>query len=436
MLLLLAVAGGCARAPRPTAVSPADIPALIARAQQELTNADVRFRLAAALAAAERYDTAIVVARAGQLLAPDNALGPLIIGGCQEQAGRYDLAVATYRDFANAHPGARGVAALRARAELALRAGAEQTARQALARETELTQQPPDPATLAVLPLVIAGDSSFQPLSRGLAELLTTDLALIRTLRLLERLQIGAVLDELKLAESQRVDPATAARVGRLLRAERLVQGVGTIAKDQPVRLSATVVSGAGVVRPVGQVTGPFKGLLDLEKQLVFNLSDQLGIRLTEAERQRILAQGTKSLAAFLAYSRGLDAMDRGDYAAAARNFGEAVRADPGFQAAQQGQQAALATPVVQQAAGGQVVTVVQAVQQVVTPSEPTVSTALGSTSQDVAPTLADAIAQLTGTVATTGTTTTERQVTTDSRGISSVVAASGTIQIIFRRPP
>jgi len=434
VLLLLAVAGGCARAPRPTAVSPADIPALIARTQQEPTNADVRFRLAAALAAAERYDTAIVVARAGELLAPDNALGPLIIGGSQEHAGRYDLAIATYRDFANAHPGARGVAALRARAELALRAGAEQTARQALARETELAQQPPEPATLAVLPLVIAGDSSFQPLSRGLAELLTTDLALIRTLRLLERLQIGAVLDELKLAESQRVDPVTAARVGRLLRAERLVQGVGTIATNQPVRLAATVVSGAGVVRPVGQVTGPFKGLLDLEKQLVFNLSDQLGIRLTEAERQRILAQGTKSLAAFLAYSRGLDAMDRGDYAAAARNFGEAVRADPGFQAAQQGQEAAVATPVVQQAGGGEIVTVVQAVEQVTAPSEPATRDALSAATLEIAPTTGDVIAQVGS--ATSGTTTIDRHLAPESQGLPSIISVVNGITIIFRRPP
>jgi len=435
VLLLLAVAGGCARAPRPTAVSPADIPALIARAQQEPTNADVQLRLAAALAAAERLDTAIVVARAGQLLAPDNALGPLIIGGCQEQAGRYDLAVTTYRDFADQHPGARGVAALRARAELALRAGAEQTARQALARETELTQQPPEPATLAVLPLVIAGDSSFQPLSRGLAELLTTDLALIRTVRLLERLQIGAVLDELKLAESQRVEPTTAARVGRLLRAERLVQGVGIIAKDQPVQLSATVVSGAGVVRPVGQVTGPFKGLLELEKQLVFNLSDQLGIRLTEAEHQRILAQGTKSLAAFLAYSRGLDAMDRGDYAAAARNFGEAVRADPGFQAAQQGQEASLAAPVVQQAGvGGEIVTVVQAVEHVTAPSEPAIGGTLSAARLEIAPTAGDVIAQLGG--ATFGTTTIDRHLAPESQGLPSIISVVNGITIIFRRPP
>src|SRR3989441_9603871 len=42
---------------------------------------------------------------------------------------------------------------------------------------------------------------------------------LFRSLRLLERLQIGVLLDELKLGQSERADPATAARVGRLLRA-------------------------------------------------------------------------------------------------------------------------------------------------------------------------------------------------------------------------
>src|SRR5205823_2112950 len=54
----------------------------------------------------------------------------------------------------------------------------------ALAREAELALAPPEPATVAVLPLVIAGDSGVQPLSRGLAELIATDLAYIRTLRL------------------------------------------------------------------------------------------------------------------------------------------------------------------------------------------------------------------------------------------------------------
>src|SRR2546426_4756307 len=138
VLLLLGSLGGCARTPKPGAVTPAEIPALREQAAQQPRNAALQFRFAAALAAARRCDTAAVVVRAAQALEPDNVLGPLVVGGCQESAGRYDAAIATYQEFAAQHPGARGVSALYAKAQLALRASAERTARQALAREAEL----------------------------------------------------------------------------------------------------------------------------------------------------------------------------------------------------------------------------------------------------------------------------------------------------------
>src|SRR5205807_8987373 len=120
-------------------------------------------------------------------------------------------------------------------------------------------------ATVAVLPVLVAGDSTYRPLSRGLAELITTDLAYIRTLKLLERLQIGVLLDELKLGTSERADPATAARVGRLLRAERMVQGSVTIPSGGAgsVQLTASVVTGAGVGRHVAaaSVSHPYLDL-------------------------------------------------------------------------------------------------------------------------------------------------------------------------------
>src|SRR3989454_10596621 len=403
LLLLLALVGACAPAAQPAAVAPPEIPALIAQAGRDRRNAALRFRLAAALAAARRCDTAVAVARTAQLLEPDNVRGPLVVGSCQEQGGRYDAAIATYSDFAAQHATARGVAALRAKAQLALRASAEQTARQALAREAELAQQPPQSATVAVLPVLVSGDSTYQPLSRGLAELITTDLAYIRTLRLLERLQIGVLLDELKLGQSERADPATAARVGRLLRAERMVQGTATIPSRGPVQISASVVTGTGVVRPIGQVTGQFQQLLELEKQVVLDLAAQLGIAVTEAERQQILRQGPRNLAAFLAYSRGLEAMDRGRYGAAARHFRAATQADPSFQAARQGQEAATAAPAGQQTSGGESVTVVQAGAQATAAAEPAgggggaSGGVLSSTSLDVVPTGGDAIAQTGG---------------------------------------
>ena len=437
-LLLLAGAGACTRTPRPAPVTPAEIPGLIARAQQRPHDAALQFRLAAALASAGRCDSSLVVAGSAARLEPDNVLGPLIVGACQERADRYDEAVATYNDFAAQRPRARGVAAVRAKAQLALRTAAERTAQQALAREAELAQQPPQASTVAVLPLVIAGDSSVQPLSRGLAELITTDLAYIRTLHLLERLQIGVLMDELKLGASERVDPNTAARVGRLLRVERMVQGTATIPPSGDVQLSATVVTGTGVVRPVGQVTGTFPRLLELEKQVVFDLATQLGIELTQAEREQILRQGPTSLAAFLAYSRGLEASDQGDYATAARHFRAAAQADPSFQAAQQRQQAALAAPAVEQGTGGEIVSVVDALEQVAGASAPggTVGGAGGILTygaRDVVPAVGDVIADVR---LPTGSSTIDRHVTSEALGLPSIVSVANGITIIFKRPP
>src|SRR5205814_411164 len=385
-VLAVACAGGRgAGGPRLRPVTPAEIPTLKAQATQQPRNAQIRFRLAAALMAAGQCDSAVVVANAGQMLAPAEALGAMVVGGCQEKDGRYDLAFATYTDFAHRYPQAHGIAAVRALAQLALRTQATQTAKLALARESTLTSLAPEPSTIAVLPLTIAGDSSLQPLSRGLAELMVSDLAMLRSLRLLERIQIGALLDEMKLGQSGRADSSTAARVGRLLRAERMVQGVAAITQNGPVRMSATVVRADGTVRSGAQANGTFRQLLDLEKQLVFGLATELGIQLTEAERQRILRQGPKNLAAFLAYSRGLDALDARDYRAAAAAFGAAARADPSFQQAHQQQQGAEAAPVVA-ASGGDIMTVVQAAEQLA----PSVAGALQQGTLDVSSTIGD----------------------------------------------
>ena len=377
--------------------------------------------------AAGQCDSAVVVANAGQVLAPAEALGPMVIGGCQEKDGRYDLAFATYTDFANKYPEARGVAAVRALAQFALRTQATQTAKLALARESTLTTLAPEPATVAVLPVTIAGDSSLQPLSRGLAELMLTDLAMVRSLRLLERIQVGALLDELKLGQSGRADASTAARVGRLLRAERMVQGVATITQNGPVRMSAAVVRGDGDVRAGAEANGTFKQLLDLEKQIVFGLATELGIQLTEAERQRILRQGPKNLAAFLAYSKGLEALDRGDYRGAAAAFAAAVRADPSFQSAVEQQQAAEAAPALQ-ATPGDLTTALETVVQNPPPAEQAADGALRQATVDVSATVGDLTTQ-------SGISSTVSNTTPESQGISSVIQASGIIRIIFRRP-
>ena len=94
----------------------------------------------------------------------------------------------------------------------------------------------------------------------------------------------------------------------------------------------------------------------------MIDIAGDLGYPLTGAERQRVLENGTKSLTAFLAFSRGLEAEERGDFAAAARWYGEAVDADPGFTAAREKRRTVTAMRVVAGSAAGDITTVGDAV--------------------------------------------------------------------------
>jgi hypothetical protein len=300
-------------------------------------------------------------------------------------------------------------------------------ARQALAREAELGEA--DESALAVLPLVVVGDSSVQPLSRGLAQIITSDLALLERFRLVERMQLGAVLQE---------------RVGRLVGAGRMVQGLVAIPPEGDTRLEASVIRSTGEVTGAEVVTGRFRDLMQMEKQLVLGIAARLGYALSDAERDQILENGTENLAAFLAYSRGLFAEDIGDYSTAAMHFGQAVQADPGFQAAQSQYEAASAADVVGQATASEVTTVgassEAAVQEGQQPTQ-TLANAVNSVVGDIAATQAEqatssadedqAVQQ--ATQQSTETTAAEPEPTTAATGVTSTV--TGTIRIIFRLP-
>jgi len=438
LYLLAGIAAGCASGPAP--VSPAEIDDLAARLERDPASGPLQLRYAAALRAADRCDDAMPAARRGMGLSPADALGPLVLGECLESAGRYDDAIAVYREFAGGHPDSRGVGAVRSRELLATRASATEQARQALAREAELSQEPGDPQTVAVLPIQVVGDSMYLPLSRGLAQMLTSDLALLQRFRMVERMRLGALLDELALTQTQRVDPATAARVGRLMQAGRMVQGLAMIRNERDARLEASVVQGSGEVTDPTRSDGAVRDLLQLEKDIVIGLAGRLGYTLSEAERNAILENGTRNLTAFLAYSRALDAEDRGDYRAAAQYYRQAVRADPNFAQAREGLGATAMMAEVQ-AAGPADVPVLAgegATGATSVDAGDLLGTAISSTVADVAATTSEQTAgalggTTTGSTGNNGTGSTFAQPPPPS--VVPPATLSGTIRIIFRLP-
>jgi tetratricopeptide (TPR) repeat protein len=122
------------------------------------------------------------------------------------------------------------------------------------------------------------------------------------------------------------------------------VQGALLQLDPSQLRADAAVVSVPTTqVQGVAQGASPLDQVFDLEKKIALDLFRELGVTLTVAERNAVEQRPTRSLAAFIAYSRGLAADDEGRYDDAARYFNDALRLDPGFGAAQQKGQAASA---------------------------------------------------------------------------------------------
>ncbi len=215
---------------------------------------------------------------------------------------------------------------------------AEQAAKDAIANERALDVATLAPQSLGIPPFeVAASDTTLTALGYGLADLLTTDLARSGQLQVVDRLRLDAVLREIDLVESGRVDTATAPRVGRLVQARRLVLGDLTETPAGGLAIDAQVADVAsGEVREAVAASAPLADILQAEKELAFRLFDQLGVTLTPAERGLVEQQPTKNIAALLAYSRGVRFEAEGRFGEARDAYQQAVQLDPGFQGAQE----------------------------------------------------------------------------------------------------
>lgn len=332
---LVAVVIGCARSAPTPVPTPADIASLEAARQQRPNDASVLTRLGIAYYDAKDYRKAADALRATLVIEPASYAAAVYLGLSYEELGNLDSARTSYNRASAMRISSSQREELNNRLALLTRKELTQDAQRALAQEATLANTPPVENTIAVFPLRYRGtNEEMRPLERGLSYLIVTDLSKVQRLRLLERERVQALLDEMRLADSGRVEPATGARSGRMLRAARVVQGSLQDQQTQ-LRLDANVVNASNAtVAASGAATDRIQQLFELEKQVVLQLLDRLGIQLSAAERRAISERPTADLQAFLAFSRGLEAEDRGDYEAAAAQYNAAVARDPNFRSA------------------------------------------------------------------------------------------------------
>ena len=247
----------------------------------------------------------------------------------QKAIGEYN---AYYRQFPLTPMGYR----LKARARAIIRRQVTEEIRTAVQQEKSLSVEGIPTNTIAVWYFSnLTGKEEFDLLRKGMADMLITDLSQVGSLKVVERVRLQILMEELKLGESASMDSSTAPRFGRLLGAFRVVNGGLAMPQEDLFRMDAFCINvNAGKTDAQADTTGSSNRFFQMEKELVFGILDGLGVTPTQEERDAIQKMPTESLAAFLAYCRGLDYEDRGMYHSAAEAFQEAVGIDANFAAA------------------------------------------------------------------------------------------------------
>ena len=196
-------------------------------------------------------------------------------------------------------------------------------------------QVPEPPRTLAVLFFTnnsTTDHAALEPLSQGIADIISTDLQdTASTIRLVERERIDYILHELEIEKSDAFDQSLAVKVGRLVGAHYLLMG-SFLRMNDDVRIDYRLVkTETGEVLKGNSVKGKMRVVMGLIDELAVKVAKEVGGAVDAAGR----THKDMDLGALMKYSEGLDLMDEQRYGEAREKFQAALEIAPGFALAQ-----------------------------------------------------------------------------------------------------
>ena len=209
---------------------------------------------------------------------------------------------------------------------------------QLLAQEQSLNISNIHPKSVAVFPFTYQGDDdSFAPLGIGIGEMMITDLSQVNGMKVIERIRLQAMFNEISMGQSGMVEEGTAPRFGKLLGAAKIVHGNYDVSNKKNVEFNVGFWDVKDNYFPdLSTQKDVLKNLFKMEKDLVFSLLNEMNIVLSVQERMKIQEIPTKNLQAFLTYCMGLQMENNGNFGQAAKFFQQAKQIDPDFKQASQ----------------------------------------------------------------------------------------------------
>lgn len=199
--------------------------------------------------------------------------------------------------------------------------------------------------SMAVLPFEnVTGKDEHNWLCRGFAEEVTSGLASVPSLAVVERTQLDKVIREQDFHMSDLADQSRTAAVGKLLSAKKILAGSFQIYDLRILVLARIIDVNSGQVDDGHQFRfeDDLDNIFDLYAALTHAIVQSFSIRLTTDQSrrlERIKGTGAKNIKAYQSYVLGMEAYQREDVESlkeARDHFKKALRSDKKFTLARQ----------------------------------------------------------------------------------------------------
>jgi len=159
------------------------------------------------------------------------------------------------------------------------------------------------------------GEASMEKLKKGLADMLISDLSNVRMLKIVERDKLESILKEQKLSNTKEFDSATAAKIGKLLGAKKIIVG-SYFEMFGSLRMDARFIDvETGSILKAEGVEGETSNFFKLQKSLAWKLIRNLDVKLLDKETEAINNAKSISFEDFEKYSEALNLYDKDEKA-------------------------------------------------------------------------------------------------------------------------
>src|ERR1035437_8741871 len=176
-------------------------------------------------------------------------------------------------------------------------------------------QQKAKKITLAVMYFEnnsVIDKEKVEPLKKGLADMLITDLTKVQAFRVVERERLNDILAELKLNQTDAIDQSTAQKVGKLLGAQTLLLGSYVNFFGGKMRVDLRIVeTETGLTLKADEITDDADELFDIVKDLTAKVVDKFDIKLSEEEKTDMnIKRGSVDVESSLYYAKAVEKED------------------------------------------------------------------------------------------------------------------------------